>query len=82
MSYLEKVLQMHAQNPVQGVSFLTIAHDDWCPALTGGECQCDPEVSRVSEGQWIAAETQNRQQRRAAAKAAQAALRKAAGGKR
>jgi hypothetical protein len=28
-----------------GVYVATIAHDDWCPALRGGECRCEPDVS-------------------------------------
>jgi hypothetical protein len=33
------------------VSELLIAHDDGCPALTGGLCCCDPELAcRLVEG--------------------------------
>lgn len=30
--------------PIGAVTIAHIAHDDWCPKLTGGLCRCEPTI--------------------------------------
>lgn len=48
-NYLKIILKLQAQgrfNP--GLHAAEIAHDDWCKALTGGICNCNPDIKIVS----------------------------------
>ena len=45
--YLVKILALEAagQIPRGKTSLVLVAHDDWCPLLTGTNlCACDPDV--------------------------------------
>jgi hypothetical protein len=49
-SYLPKILEVYRAlgSPRGGVSHILIGHDDDCPRLEGGECNCNPDV-RLTE---------------------------------
>jgi hypothetical protein len=32
------------------VALVNVAHDDWCPKLTGGACTCDPDMTATILG--------------------------------
>jgi hypothetical protein len=69
---------MTNQNTIPGVQFLQVMHDNDCPKLSGGECQCTPEARMVDKETFVAAYAQDRKQRRAAAREAEKAIRRAA----
>lgn len=35
--------------PVIGVHDLEVKHDDWCAALKGGTCNCNPDIYHNGE---------------------------------
>jgi hypothetical protein len=48
-AYYPKVMAA-MRGVIPGKVFLvTVAHDDWCPKLSGGPCRCDADV--VLEGE-------------------------------
>lgn len=50
--YLTKILALEAAGliPLGKTSHVEIAHDDWCPILTGtSECHCDPDVTLMPD---------------------------------
>lgn len=64
-----------------GVMFLNVMHDNDCPGADGEPeaCCCNPDVEwHQDEGRFIRSVTQNRDQRRAAKREADAAMRRAA----
>jgi hypothetical protein len=65
-----------------GLHYVHVEHDDGCPAIESQsdlDCTCrDARMVEVTQNQFIAAAKMNRQQRRAAERAAHAAIRKAA----
>ena len=40
---LVRVLERDGKSPV-GVVYVSVMHDNFCPALSGGDCSCDPVV--------------------------------------
>ena len=53
MGYKEKLIDLaketFAKKPGPGVHHVAINHDDECPFLNGGECDCNAEVVLMSE---------------------------------
>ncbi len=49
-NYLKKINRLIKQGKfVPGVHEASVMHDDWCPALNGGDtCTCDPEIKIVT----------------------------------
>jgi hypothetical protein len=45
-NYLPKVEYLYKHGAIRPgqVSQLDIAHDGWCPKLSGGTCSCNPDV--------------------------------------
>ena len=48
-NYFKKVWALYTRGelPVGFAGLFDIHHDDWCKALRGGYCDCDPEVRPV-----------------------------------
>lgn len=61
-----------------GLHFMQVMHDNDCPKLTGGECQCKPEVHMVDQAAWVDSYVKTRKQRREAEREAEKAIRRAA----
>jgi hypothetical protein len=63
-----------------GLQFVVVRHDEWCPGVhgDGDRCICNPTWDFVDEAAWTKSfvATQNRAQRRKAARAAKAVGRK------
>ena len=44
-NYLKDVLKAGAKVAGQpGAFYIEVQHDDWCPKLKGGSCNCNPDV--------------------------------------
>ena len=66
-----------------GVNYLNMSHDYGCPSIDSQcafDCTCSPELSLVTEKEWLKGVNQTRKQRRKAARAAQKAMKKMRGG--
>ena len=52
-NYKRKILGLIAEGKLSldpGLWHIDVAHDDWCPALTGGTCTCDPDIYQYPDG--------------------------------
>ena len=47
MGYLNELLALAAMLPKGGVFHAVVQHNNGCPALTGGECNCSPDVATL-----------------------------------
>ena len=67
-----------------GMHFINMLHDYGCPAIdsqSAFDCQCNAEITEVSEQAWLKGVELGRKQRRKAAREAAKALRKIKGAK-
>lgn len=48
-SYIQKLARMAARGELErnghDIADVAVAHDDGCPALKGGLCCCDPDIT-------------------------------------
>jgi hypothetical protein len=45
-NYIEKLNEMIQSGEIrtEAIQSIEVLHDEWCNALHGGDCNCDPEI--------------------------------------
>jgi hypothetical protein len=85
MTYRDTLKQIAEQlmDAPPGVRYIEVQHDLGCPGIehAGQGCDCNPDFVIQSPDEFVASVQASRQQRRAAARAAEKALAKVKGGK-